>query len=104
MGRDTDQIADVPCGNTVALVGIDQCLLKSGALATLESAHNIAVMKYSVSPVVKVAVKAKDGKELPKLVEGLKEFRSPTLSLCAPPRRVVRKLSPDVASCTSRSA
>merc|ERR1712161_170164 len=65
MGRTTEQIADVPCGNTVALVGVDQYLLKSGTLTTLESAHNIAVMKYSVSPVVKVAVKVKDGKELP---------------------------------------
>ena len=28
----------------------------------LQDAHNIADMKYSVSPVVKVAVKPKDGK------------------------------------------
>merc|ERR1711937_1055618 len=34
---------------------------------------NIKGMKYSVSPVVKVAVKVKDGKDLPKLVEGLKK-------------------------------
>ena len=33
---------------------------------TSQDAHNIADMKYSVSPVVKVAVKAKDGKDLPK--------------------------------------
>merc|ERR550525_110861 len=30
MGRTTEQIADVPCGNTVALVGVDQYILKSG--------------------------------------------------------------------------
>ena len=29
-GRTVEQIADVPCGNTVALVGIDQFILKSG--------------------------------------------------------------------------
>merc|ERR1719336_2360781 len=74
MGRTTEQIADVPCGNTVALVGIDQYLLKSGTITTIEDAHNIADMKYSVSPVVKVAVKVKDGKDLPKLVEGLKKL------------------------------
>merc|ERR1712186_94073 len=62
MGRTTEQIADVPCGNTVALVGIDQFILKSGTLTTLGTAHNIADKKYSVSPVVKVAVKVKDGK------------------------------------------
>merc|ERR1712087_706528 len=83
MGRTTEQIADVPCGNTVALVGIDQYILKSGTLTTVEDAHNIADMKYSVSPVVKVAVKVKDGKELPKLVEGLKKLsKSDPLVVC----------------------
>merc|ERR1719330_642774 len=83
MGRTTEQIADVPCGNTVALVGVDQFLLKSGTITTLDSAHNIADMKYSVSPVVKVAVKVKDGKELPKLVEGLKKLsKSDPLVVC----------------------
>merc|ERR550514_685624 len=42
MGRVTEQIADVPCGNTVALVGVDQYILKTGTLTTLEDAHNIA--------------------------------------------------------------
>jgi len=83
MGRTTEQIPDVPCGNTVALVGIDQYILKSGTLTTLDTAHNIACMKYSVSPVVKVAVKVKDGKELPKLVEGLKKLsKSDPLVVC----------------------
>merc|ERR1711972_352043 len=74
MGRTTEQIADVPCGNTVALVGVDQYILKSGTITTIEDAHNIADMKYSVSPVVKVSVKVKDGKDLPKMVEGLKKL------------------------------
>jgi len=83
MGRTTEQIPDVPCGNTVALVGIDQYILKSGTLTTLDTAHNIRCMKYSVSPVVKVAVKVKDGKELPKLVEGLKKLsKSDPLVVC----------------------
>merc|ERR1712217_456950 len=83
MGRTVEQIADVPCGNTVALVGIDQYILKSGTLTTIESAFNITAMKYSVSPVVKVAVKPKDGKDLPKLVEGLKKLsKSDPLVVC----------------------
>merc|ERR1719148_289036 len=83
MGRTTEQIPDVPCGNTVALVGVDQYILKSGTLTTLDTAYNIADMKYSVSPVVKVAVKVKDGKELPKLVEGLKKLsKSDPLVVC----------------------
>jgi len=83
MGRTTEQVADVPCGNTVALVGIDQYIVKSGTLTTIEDAHNIRAMKYSVSPVVKVAVKVKNGKDLPKLVDGLKKLaKSDPLVVC----------------------
>merc|ERR1712007_360207 len=83
MGRSQDAIQDVPCGNTVGLVGVEQYLLKTGTLTTIEDSHNIADMKYSVSPVVKVAVKPKDGKDLPKLVEGLKRLsKSDPLVVC----------------------
>jgi len=67
-------VPDVPAGNTVALVGVDQFLMKQGTLTTAEDAHNIKVMKYSVSPVVRVAVSVKDAKDLPKLVDGLKKL------------------------------
>merc|ERR1712196_351712 len=83
MGRTVEQIADVPCGNTVALVGVDQYILKTGTITDIEDAHNIVPMKYSVSPVVKVAVRPKDGKDLPKLVEGLKKLsKSHPLVVC----------------------
>lgn len=74
MGRTVEYIPDVPCGNTVGLVGVDQFLLKTGTLSTYEDAHCIRSMKYSVSPVVRVAVKAKNAQDLPKLVDGLKKL------------------------------
>lgn len=74
MGRKTEQIEDCPCGNIVGLVGVDQFLVKSGTITTCESAHNIRVMKFSVSPVVRVAVEPKNAADLPKLVEGLKRL------------------------------
>merc|ERR1719387_1725193 len=52
MGGKVESVPDVPCGNTVGLVGVDQYLLKQGTITTHENAHNIKVMKYSVSPVV----------------------------------------------------
>lgn len=83
MGGKTEQLPDVPCGNTVALVGVDQYLLKQGTIATDENAHNIRVMKYSVSPVVRVAVNPVNASDLPKLVEGLKRLsQSDPLVLC----------------------
>lgn len=74
MGRNVEQIEDVPAGNTIGLVGVDQYLLKSGTITDCEAAHNIKVMKFSVSPVVRVAVEAKNPSDLPKLVEGLKRL------------------------------
>jgi elongation factor 2 len=74
MGGKVEAVPAVPCGNTVALVGIDQYLMKQGTLATAEDAHCIRVMKYSVSPVVRVAVDVKNANDLPKLVEGLKKL------------------------------
>lgn len=74
MGRYVEAIEDIPAGNTVGLVGIDQFLVKSGTISTSDTAHNIRVMKFSVSPVVRVAVEPKNPSELPKLVEGLKRL------------------------------
>ena len=74
MGRYVEQIPDCPCGNTIGLVGIDQYILKSGTLTTDDTAHNFVDMKYSVSPVVRVAVECKNASDLPKLMEGLKRL------------------------------
>jgi elongation factor 2 len=74
MGRFVEPIEDVPAGNILGLVGIDQFLLKSGTLTTNENAHNLKVMKFSVSPVVQRSVEVKNAQDLPKLVEGLKRL------------------------------
>lgn len=74
MGRYVEQVPDIPCGNTCGLVGVDAYLLKAGTLTTCPSAHNFVTMKYSVSPVVKVAVECKNASDLPKLMEGLKRL------------------------------
>ncbi|CAG8577660.1 17751_t:CDS:2 [Funneliformis caledonium] len=74
MGRYVEPIEDCPAGNIVGLVGVDQYLLKSGTITTSDSAHNLKVMKFSVSPVVKIAVDVKNANDLPKLVEGLKRL------------------------------
>jgi elongation factor 2 len=74
MGRYNEPIEDCPAGNICGLAGIDQFLLKSGTLTTSETAHNIKVMKFSVSPVVQVAVEVKNPVDLPKLVEGLRRL------------------------------
>jgi elongation factor 2 len=43
MGRYTEPIEDVPCGNICGLVGVDQYLIKTGTITTFENAHNLRV-------------------------------------------------------------
>jgi len=74
MGRFVEHIEDVPAGNICGLVGVDQFLVKTGTICTLKDAYNMKVMKFSVSPVVRVAVEPKNPADLPKLVEGLKRL------------------------------
>jgi len=85
MGRHQEAVEDVPCGNTVALVGLDQYLVKTGTITNADAldAHPLKDMKFSVSPVVRVAVAVKNNTDLPKLVEGLKRLaKSDPMVLC----------------------
>lgn len=54
------------------MVGLDQFITKNATLTSekAEDAHPIKAMKFSVSPVVRVAVEPKVASDLPKLVEG----------------------------------
>ena len=74
MGSRVEPVAEVPCGNTIGLVGIDQYLSKQGTLSDCDEAYTIKAMKFSVSPVVRVSVKPKNANDLPKLIEGLRSL------------------------------
>ena len=60
MGKKTESVKDVPAGNTVALMGVDNFLTKAGTITDHPNAFPIRNMKYSVSPVVRVAVQPKN--------------------------------------------
>eukprot|EP01010_Urceolus_cornutus_P003859 NODE_56_length_2725_cov_785.001495_g46_i0.p1 GENE.NODE_56_length_2725_cov_785.001495_g46_i0~~NODE_56_length_2725_cov_785.001495_g46_i0.p1 ORF type:complete len:842 (+),score=197.57 NODE_56_length_2725_cov_785.001495_g46_i0:111-2636(+) len=86
MGRYQEAVDDIPCGNLVGLVGVDQFIIKTATLTEEDAkeAHPLKDMKYSVSPVVRVAVEPKNPADLPKLVEGLKRLsKSDPLVQCS---------------------
>jgi elongation factor 2 len=57
--------------------------MKTGAISDYADAHPIRSMKYSVSPVVRVAVAPKNPADLPKLVNGLNKLsKSDPLVVC----------------------
>lgn len=74
VGSKAETCDSVSCGNTVALVGIDDFVLKSCTITTHPMAYPIKTMKFSVSPVVRVSVSAVNASDLPKLAEGLKKL------------------------------
>ncbi|OVA03976.1 Translation elongation factor EFG [Macleaya cordata] len=86
MGKKHESVEDIPCGNTVSLMGLDQ-YIKMDATLTNEKevdAHPIRAMVFSVSPVLRVAVQCKVASDLPKLVEGLKRLaKSDPMVVCS---------------------
>jgi len=83
MGRFIEQLTDCPAGNIVGLVGVDQYLIKSGTITTCDEAHPFVTMKYSVSPVVRVAVEITNQADRLKLINGLKQLsKSDPLVVC----------------------
>ncbi|CCW67114.1 unnamed protein product [Phytomonas sp. Hart1] len=85
MGRYQEAVEDMPCGNVAGLVGVDKYIVKSATITDDgETPYPLRDMKYSVSPVVRVAVEAKNPSDLPKLVEGLKRLaKSDPLVVCS---------------------
>ena len=86
MGRYQEAVEDVPCGNVVGLVGVDNFIVKTATLTDEGAAdcYPLRDMKYSVSPVVRVAVECASPADLPKLVEGLKRLsKSDPLVQCS---------------------
>lgn len=76
MGRYQEAVRSIPAGNIVGLQGIDQGILKTASIVDADdkASHPLRDMKYSVSPVVRVAVEPKVAADLPKLIEGLKRL------------------------------
>merc|ERR1712194_705808 len=75
LGKDVVPVMNVPAGNIVALGGVDQFMSKMATITDNKHAHNFTNFSFMVSCVYKVAIKPLNGKELPKLVEGLKRLQ-----------------------------
>jgi elongation factor 2 len=76
MGKTGKSIESCPAGNVVGILGIDKHIVKSCTLADeLEvDACPFVKMSFSVSPVVRVGLKAANPSDQPELIEGLKKL------------------------------
>lgn len=74
MANKMDALPDCPAGNTLCLSGVDQYILKNGTISDQIGIHPFHAMKFSVSPVVRVAVAVKNPADLPKFDKALKKI------------------------------
>ncbi|KAJ6678184.1 hypothetical protein OIU85_008744 [Salix viminalis] len=74
MGKKQETVEDVPCGNTVALVGLDQFITKNATLTNEKEVDAHPIQGYE----------CKVASDLPKLVEGLKRLaKSDPMVVCS---------------------
>lgn len=64
----------VGCGNVCAIYGIDKFISKTACITSYENAHNMKLLNFSVSPVVRCAVTVKNSVDIPALIEGLRKL------------------------------
>lgn len=74
VGKKKEHVSDIVCGNTGALIGLDKLILKNGTVTDSKTAANIRAMKYSVSPVVRVAIEPVNPQDTAKLIEGMRKL------------------------------
>jgi elongation factor 2 len=82
MGPERLEVDDIPAGNIAAVTGLKDAIVGS-TVTTLEGLEPFESIKHASEPVVTVAVEAKHMKDLPKLVEVLRQVakEDPTLKI-----------------------
>jgi ribosome assembly protein 1 len=76
MGRDLEPIDSVPCGNIVAIGGLENLVLKSATLSTTIFCPSFTSMYMQTSPIVRVAIEPKNPSKMKELIKGLKVSKS----------------------------
>ncbi|AEA47350.1 elongation factor EF-2 [Archaeoglobus veneficus] len=80
MGPKRVEVSEIPAGNIVAIVGLKDAVAGS-TCSTLEKFEPFEAIKHISEPVVTMAIEAKNPRDLPKLIEVLRQVakEDPTL-------------------------
>ena len=81
MGAERVEVENIPCGNIVAVTGLKDAFV--GSTVSAEEMNPFESIRHVSEPVVTVAVEAKSMKDLPKLIEVLRQYskEDPTLQV-----------------------
>ncbi|KAK2853376.1 hypothetical protein Q5P01_006037 [Channa striata] len=72
MGRELDELDEVPAGNVLGIGGLEDYILKSATLSTSPACLPFTPLNFEATPIVRVAIEPKHPSEMPKLVRGMR--------------------------------
>lgn len=72
MGRELQLVDEMPCGNIVAIGGLENLILKSATLSSTVFCPSFASMHLQTTPIVRVAIEPKNPAKMKDLIKGLK--------------------------------
>ncbi|XP_072134443.1 elongation factor-like GTPase 1 isoform X1 [Mobula birostris] len=72
MGKELEDVQEVPVGNVLGIGGLEDHVLKSATLSTSPLCPPFTPLNFEATPIVRVAVEPKHPCEMPQLVRGMK--------------------------------
>ncbi|XP_042679842.1 elongation factor-like GTPase 1 isoform X3 [Centrocercus urophasianus] len=72
MGRELEELEEVPAGNVLGIGGLQDFVLKSATLSTSPACPPFTPLNFEATPIVRVAVEPKHPSDMPQLVRGMK--------------------------------
>ncbi|XP_019935718.1 elongation factor-like GTPase 1 [Paralichthys olivaceus] len=72
MGRELEELEEVPAGNILGVGGLQEWVLKSATLSTSPACPPFTPLNFEATPIVRVAIEPKHPSEMPKLVRGMR--------------------------------
>uniref|UniRef100_A0A8D0A395 Elongation factor-like 1 n=1 Tax=Sander lucioperca TaxID=283035 RepID=A0A8D0A395_SANLU len=72
MGRELEELDEVPVGNVLGIRGLEECVLKSATLSTSPACPPFIPLNFEATPILRVAIEPKHPSEMPKLVRGMR--------------------------------
>ncbi|NXK72190.1 EFL1 GTPase, partial [Amazona guildingii] len=72
MGRELEDLEEVPAGNVLGIGGLQDSVLKSATLSTSPACPPFTPLNFEATPIVRVAVEPKHPGDMPQLVKGMK--------------------------------
>ncbi|XP_075966032.1 elongation factor-like GTPase 1 isoform X3 [Anarhichas minor] len=72
MGRELEELEEVPVGNVLGIGGLEESVLKSATLSTSPACPPFIPLNFEATPIVRVAIEPKHPSEMPKLVRGMR--------------------------------